>query len=105
MEVFDGMNSPCVTTSIIWSRKRALPLGRKIDNEIPSVPGERSMAVANSRGTPANDGPGGFEVISANRRETLVRGRYRTSKAITIAAAISARKSFQSGAARAHAVE
>src|SRR5256885_5857300 len=33
-----------------------------------SVPGKRSTAVANSRGTPANDGPGGFVVRSAKRR-------------------------------------
>src|SRR2546423_14160137 len=91
-EVFGGINSPCVITSTIWSRKRALPLGRKIDNDIPSVPGNRSMAVANSRGIPANDGPGGLEVMSADRREILGLGRHLAKKALTIAAAVKARK-------------
>ena len=49
-------------------RRIGLPLGRKIDNDTPCIPGERASAVANSRGALARDGPGGFEVIRAKRR-------------------------------------
>ena len=45
-----------------------LPLGRKIERATPCMPGERDNAVTNSRGTPANEGPGGFDVMRANRR-------------------------------------
>ena len=47
---------------------RALPLGRRTVIAVPCIPGLSASAVVNSRGTPASDGPGGFESIKANRR-------------------------------------
>ncbi len=46
----------------------ALPLGRRTVTAVPCIPGLSASAVVNSRGTPASDGPGGFESIKANRR-------------------------------------
>ena len=40
----------------------------QIRKRVPHIPGVTARALANSRGTPASDGPGGFVVMRAKRR-------------------------------------
>src|SRR4029077_8537266 len=90
------INSPSVITSMIWSPNFPFPLGRNVVIASPRVPGEIGRLVTNSRGA-LKDGPEGMAAMSANRREKLVRGRYRASNAITIIEAMIAIDRFNIG--------